>query len=172
MKEVPDYEKYPVSEEEMGRRYKQWAEWLAGQMIIFYDVGKEVGGEKFVQRLTEEYYKFGRKGAKMWPAVTGTKPEDYTNCQALLKLQDFIDDSFGNFWNGHVENSPQAFEKELYTCPMARQFSKKPEICEILISETMKGMFEAMNPKFDFKGFSKLLTKGDKVCRFRVELKE
>ena len=50
MKEVLEFEKYPVSEEEMGKRYKNWVKLLARQMLILYRVGKEVGGEKFVQR--------------------------------------------------------------------------------------------------------------------------
>jgi hypothetical protein len=33
-------------------------------------------------------------------------------------------------------------------------------------------MAAELNPKFKTTGFSKLLTKGDKVCRFRVELGE
>ena len=48
MAETPDYEKYPVSDEEMGIRYKNWTETLARQMVTLYRVGKEVGGAKFV----------------------------------------------------------------------------------------------------------------------------
>jgi hypothetical protein len=36
----------------------------------------------------------------------------------------------------------------------------------------MTGMMETLNPKFKAKGFSKLMTKGEKTCRFRVELKK
>lgn len=141
-------------------------------MVILYRVGKEVGGEKFLQRLKEEYRIHGQKGAKRWMSATGTKLEDYQDCKALLKLQDVIDDCFANYWDGYVENSEEAFEKELYTCPMVKQWSKEPDICEILIQETMEGMYETLNPKFKFYGFSKLLTKGDKCCRFRTELKK
>ena len=36
MKEVPEFEKYPVSEAKMGKRYKNWTEGLANQMIVLY----------------------------------------------------------------------------------------------------------------------------------------
>jgi len=170
MKETSDYEKYPASEEEMGKRYKNWTEALARQMVVLYRVGREVGGEKFVERLKEEYYKDGQKGAKMWMSLTGTTPEDFKDCMGLPKVQDFIDDRFANFWNGYVENTPRAFEKELKTCPVARQWSKEPELCEILLAESLKGMAASLNPKFRTKGFTKLLTKGDTCCRFRIEL--
>lgn len=170
MKETPDYEKYPVSEEEMGKRYKNWTKALARQMVILYRVGKEVGGKKFIERLKEEYYKDGQKGAEMWMALSGTKLEDFHDCMALPKVHDMIDDTFANYWNGYVEHTPQAFEKELKTCPVAKAWSKEPELCEILLGASLRGMASALNPKFKTEGFSKLLTKGDKVCRFRVEL--
>jgi len=170
MKETPDYEKYPVSEEEMGKRYKNWTETLARQMVVLYRVGKEVGGEKFVERLKEEYYKDGQKSAKIWMSLTGTTLEDFKDCMALPKVLDFVDDRFANFWNGYVENTPKAFEIDLKTCPVAKQWSKEPQLCEILLSESLKGMAAGLNPKFRTKGFTKLLTKGDTCCRFRIEL--
>jgi len=172
MKETPDYEKYPVSEEEMGKRYKNWTQSLAMQMVILYRVGKEVGGEKFVERLKEEYRKQGRKDAAGWMSLAGSKPEDFANCLGLPKVQDYVDDRFANFWNGYVENTPKAFEKELYTCPVTRPWSKAPDICELLLSEMLKGHFETLNPKFKTKGFTKLLVKGDKCCSFRVEMED
>ena len=63
MKEKPNYEKYPISEKEMGKRYKNWTESLARQMVILFRVGREIGGEKFIERLKEEYFKDGQKGA-------------------------------------------------------------------------------------------------------------
>ena len=172
MKERPHYEKYPVSEEEMGKRYKNWTKALARQMIILYRVGKEVGGKEFIERLKEEYYKDGRKGAEMWMALSGTKLEDFHDCTALPKVHDMIDDTFANYWDGYIEHTPQAFEKELKTCPVAKAWSQEPELCEILLGESLRGMASVLNPKFKTNGFSKLLTKGDKVCRFRVELED
>jgi len=170
MKETPDYEKYPVSDEEMDKRYKNWTKALARQMVILYRVGKEVGGKEFIERLKEEYYKDGQKGADMWMALSDTKLEDFHDCMALPKVHDLIDDTFANYWDGYVEHTPQAFEKELKTCPVAKAWSKEPELCEILLGESLRGMASVLNPKFKTEGFSKLLTKGDKVCRFRVEL--
>lgn len=172
MKETPEYEKYPVSDEEMGKRYKNWTKALARQMVILYQVGKEVGGKNFIERLKEEYYKNGQKGAEMWMAISGTKLEDFHDCTALPKVHDVIDDTFANYWDGYVEHTPQAFEKELKTCPVAKAWSKEPELCEILLGESLRGMASVLNPKFKTDGFSKLLTKGDKVCRFRVELED
>jgi len=172
MSEKQDWEKYPVSDEEMGKRYKNWTEALARQMVLLYRVGKEVGGERFVERLKEEYYKDGQKGATMWMGLTGTKPEDFKDCMALPKIQDMIDDNFGNFWNGYIEHSPKAIEKELYTCPITKQWSKEPDLCAICVTQSGVGMYKSLNPKFKFKGFSKLLTKGDKVCRVRIEMED
>lgn len=172
MKETPDYEKYPVSDEEMGKRYKNWTKALARQMVVLYRIGKEVGGKEFVERLKEKYYKDGQKGADIWMALSGTKLEDFHDCMALPKVHDLIDDTFANYWDGYVEHTPQAFEKELKTCPVAKAWSREPELCEILLGESLRGMASVLNPKFKTNGFSKLLTKGDKVCRFRVELED
>ena len=172
MKEKPDYEKYPISEEEMGKRYKNWTESLARQMVILFRVGREIGGEKFIERLKEEYFKDGRKGAKLWMSLTGTKPEDFQDCSKLHKVHDLIDDTFANFWDGYVENSPKGFEKKLQTCPVARMWSREPDLCEILLGESLRGMATSLNPNFQTTGFTKLLTKGDSCCRFRVELKK
>ena len=172
MAEVPDYEKYPISEEEMGQRYKNWVDSMALQMIMLYQVGREVGGDRFIERLREEYYKAGQKMANTWLKITGTKLEDYSDCEVLSKLQDQFDDALANFWDGYNEKSAKAFEKDIITCPGARRFSKEPEICEIIINEAMRGMYETLNPKFKFTTFSKLIPKGDKVCRLRVEMEK
>jgi len=36
----------------------------------------------------------------------------------------------------------------------------------------MTGMIDNLNQGLMVKGFSKLMTKGDKTCRFRVEMKD
>ncbi len=172
MKETPDYEKYPVSAEEMGPRYKNWTDTLARQLVIFYQVGKEVGGEKFVERLKEEFYKIGQKTAEGWLSMTQTSRDEFRDCMALPKLQDFIDDRYANFWNGYVEHTPKAFEKELYTCPVTKPMSREPGLCEILVAESFKGMLAALNPKFKTEGFTELLPKGHRCCRLRVILEE
>ncbi|MBN1375675.1 MAG: L-2-amino-thiazoline-4-carboxylic acid hydrolase [Dehalococcoidia bacterium] len=172
MSEKHETENYGYSEVEMGKRYKNWTEGLARQMVLLYRIGKEVGGEKFVNRLKEAYAKDGQKGAKMWMTLTGTGPDDYKDCMKLPKIQDMIDDGFANVWDGYIENSPQAFEKELKTCPVAKVWSKEPDLCAICVNESAVSMYTALNPKFKFKGFSKLLTRGDDSCRFRVEMEE
>ncbi|HRS89153.1 MAG TPA: hypothetical protein P5183_05520, partial [Smithellaceae bacterium] len=77
-----------------------------------------------------------------------------------------------NFWDGYVENSPKGFEKELKTCPVTKMWSKEPDLCEVLLGESLRGMATSLNPNFTTTGFTKLLTKGDSCCRFRVELKK
>jgi hypothetical protein len=172
MAETPDYEKYPVDEEELCWRYKNWIDAMAGQMIRIYRVGYEVGGERFVQRLKEEYYKQGKNMADRYLAATDTKVEDYTDCKMLTTIQDTLDDSLANFWQGYRENTEKVLEKDLYTCPAAKGFSNEPAICDVFISEAMRGMYEALNPDYRFTGFSKLIPKGDEVCRIRVEMKK
>ena len=105
-------------------------------------------------------------------SIAGATKADFCDCRNLPKVHDLIDDTFANFWNGYVEHSPKAFEKELYTCPITKQWSKEPELCEVLLGESLRGMAEELNPKFKTTGFTKLLTKGDKVCRWRVFLEE
>jgi hypothetical protein len=172
MKEKPDYEKYPIREEEMGKRYKNWMEALARYVVMAYNVGKEVGGQKYVDRLRTEFFNLGQRGADFWMALSGTRKEDFADCRGLQKLQDCIDDTYANYWDGYIENTPTAFEKEVFTCPVVKPWSKAPELCEIMLAASMTGMMETLNPKFKAKGFSKLMTKGEKTCRFRVELKK
>ena len=171
MKEVPEFEKYPVSEEEMGKRYKKLTEAVARQVVLLYKVGKEVGGEKFTERLKEEYYKVGQNLAGMVKDRSGATEDDFKDCLGgTPKVCDYIDDANANFWDGYVENTAKAFEKELKTCPLARPWSEAPELCEVFLGEFVKGLANKLNPKFKTSGFSKLLVKGDSVCRYRIEM--
>ena len=172
MKEIPDYETYPISEEEMGKRYKNWTKALAQMAVLLYKVGKETGGEKFVERLKEVNRERGKRDAETIMKIVGCKPEDFKDCMKIPKLVDFIDDRYANFWEGYVENTPKAFEKELFTCPVTEPWSAEPDLCEVLIGESLRSFVKALNPKFKTEGFTKLLTKGDKCCRYRVELEE
>lgn len=172
MEEQPTFEDYPVSEEEMGKRYQNWTEALSRMVVTLYRIGREVGGEAFVDRLREEFAKQGRKGAAMWMAASGTQPEDFADCRGIPRLVDTIDDTFANFWDGYVENTPGAFEKRLNTCPVARNWSKEPDLCEVMLGESLKAMMRELNPRFATAGFDQLLTKGDECCRYRVEMED
>ncbi len=172
MDDIPEFEKYPVSDEEMGRRYKNWTEALSRQVVTLYRIGKEVGGEEFVERLRQEFHRQGKKGAPILAAMAGCHPEDFADCAGLMKLQDFIDDNFANFWDGYVENTPSALEKELKTCPVARNWSREPDLCEVMLASSFVGMLEELNPSFKTEGFSCLLTKGDSCCRYRIEMED
>ncbi len=171
MSEIPEYEKYPVSEEEMGKRYKNWTETLASQMALLFRVGKETGGNKFVEKLKEELYNQGKEDAVILKKLAIGKEQKFADCGWFGKQADLIDDMFANFWHGYIEHTPEAFEKEIYTCPVARLWSNTPELCDI-ISWRLWGMTEILNPKIKVKGFSKLLTRGDHVCRYRIELEK
>ena len=108
----------------------------------------------------------------MWMSLTSTTKEDFKDYSNLPKVHDLIDDTFANYWDGYIEQTPKAFEEKLKTCPVAKPWSKEPELCEILLGESLKGLVTELNPKFKTAGFSKLLPKGDSVCRFRVELED
>ena len=172
MNDVPEFENYPVSEEEMGKRYRNWTEALSRQVVTLYRIGREVGGEEFVERLKSEFHRQGKKGAPIMAAMAGCKQEDFADCTGMKKILDMIDDNFANFWDGYIEDSPQAFEKELKTCPVARNFSKEPDLCDVMFATGLTGMLEELNPKFKTDGFSCLLSKGDNRCRYRVEMEE
>ena len=138
--------------------------------MLIYRVGKEVGGERFVERIKEEYFNMGKNLAGMIKKKSGAKEEDFKDCLVgLPKVFNYIDDANANFWDGYIENTPRAFEKEIKTCPLARPWSEEPEICDILLDEFGRGVANALNPKFKTSGFSKLLVKGDNVCRYRIE---
>jgi len=161
------------SDAEMGKIYKNWMEALARYAVILFNVGKEVAGEKYMEKLKEEFYKAGQRGAKSWREASGLQelqPELQPDCKAIGKLMDFIDDGYGNFCDGHVENSPKAFEKNILTCPIDKPWSRAPELCD-LMEVSMQGLYDALNPKARIK-FDKFLTKGEKVCHYRIEIKE
>lgn len=52
---------YPISEEEKGKRHKNWAEALAGYTVAAFNAGKEAGGKKYVDKVTEEFHKMGQE---------------------------------------------------------------------------------------------------------------
>ncbi|MEE9913097.1 MAG: hypothetical protein K4571_15395 [Deltaproteobacteria bacterium] len=172
MREIPDYEKYPLGDEEMCRRFKNWTETLAGQLVIMYRVGKKYGGEKFVKEMKEEFFQIGKMTARRWIAANGIKEEDSPDCTTLARVQDFIDDRYANFWDGYIECTPRAFEKEIKTCPITKAMSVDPEYCEVLVAESYKGLLAGLNPKFKTDGWLKLLPKGDKCCRLRATLED
>lgn len=92
--------------------------------------------------------------------------------RGIAKVSDTIDDRYANFWDGYIENTSEAFEKEIKTCPVARFWSNTPELCEVYLYELFKAMGEELNSKFKFLGFSKLLPKDDKFCRYRIEIED
>lgn len=145
--------------------YKNWTETLAYWIAIMFNVGKEVAGETFVQRLEEEFYQGGARQGRRLSSLLGVTG---TDCTAIGTVLDAVDESFGNYWDGYVENSTEAFEKRITTCPVAKPFSRAPEICSRLIAAGGRGIAASINPDTDFR-FSELISKGDETCHYRVE---
>ncbi|MBU2429987.1 MAG: hypothetical protein KKH99_04785 [Proteobacteria bacterium] len=172
MKEKLAYEEYPISEEEMGKHYKAWMNVLAQHVVYLFKLGKEMGGEKFIDRVKADYSRQGELSAAYWMKKSGTKSEDFNDCSNIPKIQDMIDTLYANFWDGYIENTPQAFEKEVTTCPVAKPWCQEPDICDAILGSFESGLMKGLNPKFRPKGFSRLLVKGDSSCRFRVELED
>lgn len=172
MKKVPKYKDYPVDETQMGKRYKNWTNSLALQMVMMYRVGKEVGGEAFVEKLKAEYRKFGENMVPIMMKLSGTTEQDFKDCIGLGKFIDYIDDSLANFWDGYEENSPKVFEKKILTCPLTELWSQEPDLCEVMLHEMFGGVLKTLNPKFKSEGFKQLLVKGDNCCHYRMELEE
>jgi len=162
-----------LSDKELVKAYKSWMDACARYAVMAFNVGKEVGGEKYVKKLKEEFYKAGQRGAKSWIAASGVKelqPELKPGCRAIGKLMDYIDEGYLNFWDGYKENSEKAYDKDILTCPVAKAWSRAPELCDC-IEVSMQGLYDSINPKAKIK-FDKLLTKGDEVCHYRIEMKE
>jgi hypothetical protein len=172
MKEIPEYEKYPISEEEMGKHYKAWMINLANQVAYLFKLGKEMNGDAFVERVKSDFAMQGQMSAPYWMKKSGTTPDDFEDCTNIPKVQDAIDTLYANFWDGYIENTPQAFEKEVTTCPVAKPWCQEPDICDVMLGSFESGLMKGLNPKFSPKGFSKLLVKGESSCRFRVEFEE
>ncbi len=159
-----------LSQVDMGERYKNWMEALARWTVIAIAVGKEVAGEAYLKRLEEEFYNGGRRNVRHWTEVVGLE-ETAPDCMALGKIMDAVDDSFANWWDGYVENSPKAFEKHILTCPVAKAFRREPDFCERLVGASALGMLQGLNPKAHIT-FDKFLSKGDETCHYRIEIKE
>jgi hypothetical protein len=97
--------------------------------------------------------------------------ETASDCLAIGKVFDTMDDSLANFWDGYIEKSPKAFEKRVVTCPAAEAFSMAPIICERVIASAAQGLVKALNPKATFR-FTELMPKGDDSCRYRIEIED
>ncbi len=155
------------NEADMGERYKNWVESLARYTVLAFKVGKEIGGEAYVKRLEEEFYKLGARSIKHWQEIAEAEEID---CIGMGKIMNVLDDSFANWWD-EVENSPKAFEKKILTCPVAKVWGREPELCTRMITASMQGLCSALNPKLKSK-WSEFIPTGGKTCHYRIELKK
>ncbi len=151
----------------MEQVYKNWTEGLALWVTMMFKTGKELCGEDFIRKLEEKFYK---AGARLGSDKSALLEETGTDCKAIGKILDAVDESMANYWDGYVENSPTGFEKHITTCPVAEIFSKEPEICTRLVPAMGQGLVSGINPNTRLQ-FYEFLTKGDKSCHYRVEIK-
>ena len=152
---------------DMEKRYRNWTNALAWQLVIAINVGKEIAGETYLEKLEEAFYNFGIRTTGYWKETAGVK-EAEPDCIALGKLMDVIDDSFANWCDGYVENTPEAFEKHVINCPIVETLKWAPEVCERIVPATLRGILQTMNPKANIT-FDRFMSKGDKTCHYRIE---
>ena len=156
----------------MEGRYRAWAENMASLVALMAIIGQETGGEEFIRRVEETIFEGSKLDVQKYKDAAGiTDTDTPADCLTLGKLMDAVDDSLANFWDGYVEKSPNVFEKEVVTCPVAEAFSLAPVVCERIIASGARGYIKAVNPKADIR-FEKLIPKGDDVCRYRIEIKD
>jgi len=154
-----------MMEPTMEQVYKNWMETLGYWVTTMFEVGKETAGELFVQRVEEEIYQGAlQQGARLCSRMD-VKGSD---CTAIGKIMDAMDESYGNYWDGYVEKSPVAFEKHINTCPVASILSRAPEICVRLIASGGRGLAAGINPDATFH-IDRFISKGDETCHYRIE---
>jgi hypothetical protein len=153
----------------MGEQYKNWMKALALQLVTALTTGKDVAGETYLKKLEEAFYNYGVRCTGYWRELAGVK-EAMPDCLALGKIMDAVDDSFANWWDGYIENSPEAFEKHIVNCPIAQSLKWAPEYCERLVPAALNGILQSLNPKAKIT-FSSFMSKGDKTCHYRIETK-
>ena len=148
--------------------YKNWTLTLAQWVTMLYTVGKETGGEAFVQKAEEEFRRTGMKqGAKLRSRLPAGDPD----CTQIGQLMDGIDKSMGNYWDGYVENSPTGFEKHITTCPVVHIFSRAPEVCTRLLAASGQGLVEGIDADATLR-MDTAMSQGDKTCHVRIEIKK
>jgi hypothetical protein len=155
---------------DMGERYRNWMNALFWQVIIAIMVGKEIAGEAYLEKLEKAFYDYGVRCAGYWKDISDLK-EEKPDCLALGKIMDTVDDSFANWWDGYVEKSSKAFEKHINNCPVATTLKWAPEICERMVPAALNGILQTLNPKATI-AFDSFMSKGDKTCHYRMEVKE
>lgn len=154
-----------ATEEEV---YRNWMLTLARWVTTMYNAGKETGGEAFVGKIEAEFRRIGTRQAQKFLEQMPGAPLD---CTTMGKMLDFVDTSYGNYWDEYTENSPQGFEKNIRTCPVANIFSRAPEICTIMIQTMGQSLVSSVHPDASFQ-LDKVLSRGDPVCHYRAELKD
>lgn len=158
--------------ENMEKRYRAWAENLAGLVVLLVSIGQEVGGEEFLQKVEEAVFEGSKADAQKWKDVAGIgESETSLDCHKIAQVFDAMDDTLANFWDGYTEKSPKALEKRVVTCPVAEPFSLAPIICERLILGGAQGLLKALNSKAAFR-FKELMPNGDDACCYRIEIED
>jgi hypothetical protein len=151
--------------------YKNWMEMLTGWVITIFKAGKEVSGETFLKKLEEEFYNLGKTGlaSGLSLMMDSLVPGMGNDATSIGKICDIVDESFGNPWNGYVENTSKVFEKHILACPVSEALSQAPEICTRMVPAMVNGLLSAINPKAKVR-FYECLCNGDKSCHYRIEI--
>ena len=142
---------------------------LARQLLMAIKLGREMGGEEYMQRLEEENRKSGYETAPILAHVAGLE-ENETDATALGKILDYIDSTFGCQWE-YIEQSPSVFEKRIYSCPVAKTYRELPEICDRFGIAMTEEVLKRINPKSSLI-MKESLPSGGRACHVRVEIKE
>jgi hypothetical protein len=148
--------------------YKTWMELLAKMNAAMYSVGNELAGEAFVKRMEELFFEEGARVTKetvQHLGITGT------DCMAIGRIGDAIDESLGITWDGFIEQSPTGYKKDQTSCPMAEFFSEAPDLCVRMVPAFARGMCAAINPDVTYR-IEGCMAKGDKTCGIRIEMKK
>ena len=102
--------------EGMEKRYKAWAENMAGLVALLVTIGQEVGGEEFLRKVEAAVFEGSKADAQKWKDAAGIgETESTPDCLTIGRVFDAMDDSLANFWDGYIEKSPKVFEKRVFT---------------------------------------------------------
>lgn len=148
--------------------YKTWTELLAKVNAAMYNIGNELAGEAFVKRMEEALFE---EGARMTRETVQHLGITGTDCMAVGKIADAMDQSMGISWDGFIEQSPTRYSKDVTSCPIAEFFSVAPDLCVLLVPAFTRGFCSVINPDVTYR-LEGCLANGDKTCGVRFEMKK
>ena len=148
--------------------YKNWMRFLATMVTKMYNLGEEMAGEAYVQKLEEKFFE---EGARQTKEILSSQDIRGRDCMAIGKIGDEMDARFGMTWEGYDEQSPTAYKKQITSCPMGEFFSEAPDICLRLVPALARGLLSCINPDVTYR-IEGCKAKGDKTCGTQFEIKK